>query len=433
MLPTNLKRTNLSRWTASVWTTCVLLAPLPLLLTAVAHGKQVPETTTHTERDESARSLRRILYLRGGSSLRGVARATEDGWEMKRGGKWARFPQAAVERVELEKNVLKQWKSRWKKARKDLDARAALGAWSLDNGLLEEGLGTLERVFGDHPDQPQAREALARNAYKFSVPRVDPRAEDVPAATAELRRWAAGRGATSREMAILELARVRDREGLQKTLTADLFEGSFRKRLFSAHAMRRLFPGQAVEPLLQRAVLDGSQDVREQASYALRDTGKVGVIVPVAKALGSGYPKVRIQAAEALGNMGFGAAVEPLMMRLAAAQNAPKHNVPHSNIFIGRQFAYIQDFDVEVAQFQAVADPQINVLLEGGVLDAGVHGVNEVHFASEGRAIRNSLQKLTGADPGNSSRSWLRWWEKNGDKWRAAKLADTPPGYPASK
>jgi type II secretory pathway component GspD/PulD (secretin) len=33
------------------------------------------------------------------------------------------------------------------------------------------------------------------------------------------------------------------------------------------------------------------------------------------------------------------------------------------------QQAYIQDFDVEVAQFQAVADPQINVLHEGVVLD----------------------------------------------------------------
>jgi type II secretory pathway component GspD/PulD (secretin) len=33
------------------------------------------------------------------------------------------------------------------------------------------------------------------------------------------------------------------------------------------------------------------------------------------------------------------------------------------------QKAYIQDFDVEVAQFQAVADPQVNVLHEGVVLD----------------------------------------------------------------
>src|SRR5207247_3241610 len=34
------------------------------------------------------------------------------------------------------------------------------------------------------------------------------------------------------------------------------------------------------------------------------------------------------------------------------------------------QRAYIQDFDVQVAQFQAVADPQVNVLNEGVVLDA---------------------------------------------------------------
>ncbi len=45
------------------------------------------------------------------------------------------------------------------------------------------------------------------------------------------------------------------------------------------------------------------------------------------------------------------------------------HNTQRAYVTVVNQRAYIQDFDVEVAQFQAVADPQINVLQEGIVLD----------------------------------------------------------------
>lgn len=45
------------------------------------------------------------------------------------------------------------------------------------------------------------------------------------------------------------------------------------------------------------------------------------------------------------------------------------HNTQRAYVQVINQRAYIQDFDVEVAQFQAVADPQINVLQEGVVLD----------------------------------------------------------------
>jgi|688.fasta_scaffold10315_1 hypothetical protein len=45
------------------------------------------------------------------------------------------------------------------------------------------------------------------------------------------------------------------------------------------------------------------------------------------------------------------------------------HNTQRGYVTVINQRAYIQDFDVEVAQFQAVADPQVNVLNEGVVLD----------------------------------------------------------------
>jgi len=44
-------------------------------------------------------------------------------------------------------------------------------------------------------------------------------------------------------------------------------------------------------------------------------------------------------------------------------------NTQRAYVTILNQRAYIQDFDVEVATFQAVADPQVNILNEGVVLD----------------------------------------------------------------
>ena len=89
-----------------------------------------------------------------------------------------------------------------------------------------------------------------------------------------------------------------------------------------------------------------------------------------------------------------------------------------------------RDFAVLDAQFQAVADPQINILIEGGVLEAGVHGVKNVYFASESRAIRNSLVQLTGQGSGLSRRAWLGWWENHQDEWSASRKVDEPSREP---
>src|SRR5262245_4325711 len=45
------------------------------------------------------------------------------------------------------------------------------------------------------------------------------------------------------------------------------------------------------------------------------------------------------------------------------------HNTQRAYVTVVNQRAYVQDFDVEVAQFEQIADPQINVLTEGIVLD----------------------------------------------------------------
>jgi hypothetical protein len=233
----------------------------------------------------------------------------------------------------------------------------------------------------------------------------------------------------------MELARHPDKDALRKRIGNELHSSVVTRRSFATLAMRRVFPGEGVKPLIARAVLDGSAEVRKGCALALKAANEPGLCVPIVKALYSKSPAVRINAAEALGDMGYAAAVEPLVTRMAAAVAAggTGDRLPHSNIFIGRQFAYVQDFDVEVAQFQAVADPQVNVLIEGSVLDTAVNGVMDVTFAEESQAIQGSLSKLTRENPGHSNNAWLAWWEKNGMKWHSDDLSRPKTGEAPGK
>ncbi len=55
--------------------------------------------------------------------------------------------------------------------------------------------------------------------------------------------------------------------------------------------------------------------------------------------------------------------------QLVNSQVLSVHNTQRAYVAVINQRAYIQDFDVEVAQFEKIADPQVNVLHEGVVLD----------------------------------------------------------------
>jgi hypothetical protein len=123
--------------------------------------------------------------------------------------------------------------------------------------------------------------------------------------------------------------------------------------------------------------------------------------------------------------MGYPAAVEPLVGYLtrirAAAQAGKSGGTSAGSIFIGTQTAYVQDFDVEVANAAAIADPQVNVLIEGAVLDARVIGIYTVSYATEARLVRSALGELTGLRLANTNRAWLDWWEKNQVAWKSPK------------
>lgn len=410
-------------------------APLNLALACLGAALLAGPARSQDEGD--ARELRRVVHLRSGQTLRAVTRFADGRWEYRGKEGWRELEASIVLRTELESQVLRTWKEK-KSATppSDLDLRVQVADWALTAGLVQEGLDEMSAVLAFEPDSPGALDSLHRHAGVLSVPSITVPPAELPAAKQALLRFGASLPGAARELAVLELGKLPHDETLRDDLLTELRSRIDARRSFAALALRRLLPGDGIKPIMLHAVLDPSEEVRTASSLALRAASEPGLIVPIVRVLeGSQSPELRMRAAEALGNMGYGAAVQPLVARLASAQSdaGSAGRIPHANIFVGRQVAYIQDFDVEVAQFQAVADPQVNVLIEGSVLDAAVTGVQDMNVAVEVAAVRGALERLTGDSPGKTTKAWLAWWEKNGSKWRSEDLSRprTEVGEPA--
>lgn len=163
--------------------------------------------------------------------------------------------------------------------------------------------------------------------------------------------------------------------------------------------------------VLRTAILDASTEVRAAAVALSRPLGDADVDY-LATGLADQNAKVRIRTAEALGELGNPAAVKLLVLAaphaakgLAAADGADGSVRGH--IAIIEQRAYVRDFDVEVAASSFIADPQIDTLNSGMVLDVTVHAVFSEPVIVD--AYRKALRRLTSQDPGADPRGWPQW------------------------
>ncbi|MFO1009207.1 MAG: HEAT repeat domain-containing protein [Planctomycetota bacterium] len=373
-----------------------------------------------TLRGDAVEGERRcILELNSGQKIRVLARQTNGAWEYQSKGQWKALQPGQVTGVELEKDALATFEAARAKANlKQPEHRLELARLALDHGLVQEGIDQLEFVLRGEPDRKEALELLARR-WLMTVPSLDVAPEALPKAKEELLRFGAGAPATVRELAVNELKKLPADDALRADLEKELRSSVDSRRSFAALALRRLLPGNSVKPLVMHAVLDPSEDVRRGSSLALKAVNDPAVALPMVKALASKNGTLRMRAAEALGNMGYAAALEPVMARMAsvAAGGGGGDRLPHSHIFVGTQRAYIQDFDVEVAQFQAVADPQVNTLIEGMTTEAAVSGELVVESATESVVLRRAARQLAGVDVGDTNKAWLDWWNKNKSKW----------------
>lgn len=184
----------------------------------------------------------------------------------------------------------------------------------------------------------------------------------------------------------------------------------------------------------RRAMFERDPELRGYClGRAIETDGGVEAAAYLGSALNHSRVDIRVRGAEALGALGTPEAARAL---LTAAPRAASANVraPRAHIAVVRQQAFIQDFDVEVAQSAAVANPVVGVLQSGVVLDVAVLGSVEVRTQLVG-AYRRALHRIAGSDPGPDVAAWEAWWQGVEEARRqAAKQAEeTAAGQPGTE
>jgi hypothetical protein len=341
---------------------------------------------------------------------------------VRRDGHWVAVDGRAVEFWRDEAEALEQARRLSENlGPKDHGRRVEYADWLAREGLVEEAEQELERVLHLEPDFSAALELLATGPF----PRPsggNPEAE--PEACA--RRLIAGgtsAGPVLREHLIQSLGELRATQRgqvvLRASLRRELLSPRVLQRTFAAHALRRLLPGEELFELMRRCVLDVSEPVRNEASRALTATGEPGIVIPLVKALGSDSRAVRTNAAESLGQVGFDSAVPALVSHFANLPQGSGGGVAKTtaHIYVGTHFAYVGDFDLEIAQGASIADPIVFQGQEAKILDARLAGISGTTYATEYRSVYTALKQLTGANPGSSPSDWKRWLEENAQRF----------------
>jgi len=134
-------------------------------------------------------------------------------------------------------------------------------------------------------------------------------------------------------------------------------------------------------------------------------------VLGLARGLAHDVPMIRMRTADAFAELGGSEAA--VLLALAG----PRAGMPARGVASGGtrahmasidSRAFIADFDVEIAQASAVANPRIGTAQSGVVLDVNVPAVITQRVQIE-RSYRRALRKITGADPGANPGSWADW------------------------
>ncbi|MEL6904736.1 MAG: HEAT repeat domain-containing protein [Planctomycetota bacterium] len=405
-----------------------------LLLASVASAQELPAartgpatlgsgldsepgpTPTHARGAE-----RYVVVLASGGVVRGPAEPQENGAVRVRGtdGVWKLLPAGAVERVAPEDELLAEWR----RVRRGTELEPAQRLdWLVARGLFVEGFQEADRLLDVAPHDADLRAVASRLGAQALPKGADLRA---------LRKAGGTGSAAVQEAALRALPTSAPRADVLGALRDAVRSKNAEERGFALAALGRLFPSEDPRLPILHAMWDPSPRVRAKAARTLGDIGAREVARPLVDGLWSPTALVRVRSAEALGETGDPVAVEPLLDRYFALRAPKNPKVPvtrpltaaapapsgrgsrpaRAYALFGRQRAYIQDFDVEVASFASVADPTIGILTEASVLDVGVVSVTEVSVLEERRVVLRSLVRASGVDLGKRPDAWRSWWD----------------------
>ncbi len=353
------------------------------------------------------------------------------------------LPWSEIEKIDRAKYVRELYRDRAGEVdRQDVQSHYLLALWCRRQGLGEEMRKELELILAIDPGHRAARSALGFEKVDEKWVAGD-QIKKAKGFVKKGNRWILEEEAAFEEMVkernrqlsaeelkasdlIIKAAdeNVRARKYAVKALSAMSFNelrvplyralGDKREEVRAAAVaeLGKLGEFEAVRPMIRTAVLDTSGMVRGEAVLALRELGGPGTVVPFIRALSSPNPQIRMNAAQAIGDLGDIRGVEYLITQLGQNWGPTGRN----NISVMNQVSYIRDFDVEIAQAAQIGDPIVGVLREGVILDVMVVGVSRKMTTVERRFIRKALVKLTGEDLGDGEPAWSKWWGKNKDR-----------------
>jgi hypothetical protein len=212
------------------------------------------------------------------------------------------------------------------------------------------------------------------------------------------------------QAAAIETLLAREPNADQYLRTEARRQGSERRRLAAVGALQRREMAGNQQFVLRTAIVDRSSEVRAGAIDLARGRDDAAAVAYLAPGLMHPNPKVRVRTGEAFARLGHAGAIAQLVAAgpNAGAGLAGGTEGQRAHVAFLQQQAYIRDFDVEVAQAAFIADPQVDVLMSGTVLDVTVAGVYET--VTIVRAWQKALKDLTKQDPGQDPRRWAAWY-----------------------
>lgn len=392
-----------------------------------------------TDTDERTQEEVRILRTTFGPVLRARSRFEDGAWHVRVGREWQVFEAALIREATSVRELEREARKRLRKLdlRKTPD-RFTIATWYAEVGMLDEALEHLDVVLRRDPSHLGAGELLSSEHFPLRFELDSTRAPELAAGQDPIEVWTSRVGElldalASYPPALRELFwkqldpaffASENQAPLLMALEGHLTSRTSSRREEAAAALRRLAPShlggstalhkKAVRSLLQRTALDGSEDVRFQAAHALAGMDDPAVAAPLVRALASPSAAVRMNVADALGQLALPATAPALVTALASVASKSSGGAtppPASSIFVGRQLAYLQDFDVEVSTGAAVADPVVNVVSEGAVLDVRLVSAHQrtLQKVNERSALRKALVEITGQDFKYDIPKWEAW------------------------
>ena len=173
-------------------------------------------------------------------------------------------------------------------------------------------------------------------------------------------------------------------------------------------------------------LLDPALHVRERAADLAKVHGKAKEAVAyLAGALENEDSDIRVRAAEAFTRIGEKDAID-VLVKAGPKAGVKEGGSPRAHCAFLTQESYVRDFDVEVAQNAVIANPRVDVLQSGAVLDVAVHAV-QIYRIEIVHAYRKALKSLAGADPGPDPASWSAWRERLASTAGSAPVTSSRP------